>query len=347
MATLVRHALGRAALFLYRVCALFMLYAVLAGVLGYICVMGLYAVNTSWVAPVVISLSDDKSLSLTASLLATQSTIDTLTLDVQRQTDSVAEMKTHLATLLSLEPALAVAIVRENRHNAVALRELATLEAQKRSDNARALEGLDRIAELEASTNRELAAGLITKTEALAQLTSINQAHGVYTDSQIGEVLLKDNMFQKSPVDTRSLDILDRKAALRSQIAQLNTAIVLAGAQRDMESAQIQRLKSSLGAMVQTPYYVVRSEGTKTTFAFVPYDNKGGITIGVPVYDCYLKVVLCRAVGTVTQAFNSEEHGSHPIFRTDLRGFIIQLALDNQESAKSKTLFVNKKPLFL
>jgi hypothetical protein len=58
-----------------------------------------------------------------------------------------------------------------------------------------------------------------------------------------------------------------------------------------------------------------------------------------------LKVILCREVGTIKQVFTSEEHGSHPIFRTDLRGFLVQLDLDNQESAKSKTLFVNRKPL--
>jgi hypothetical protein len=58
-----------------------------------------------------------------------------------------------------------------------------------------------------------------------------------------------------------------------------------------------------------------------------------------------LKVLLCRNVGTIKHVFTSEEHGSHPIFRTDLRGFLVQLDLDNQEAAKSKTLFVNRKPL--
>jgi hypothetical protein len=284
---------------------------------------------------------------LTGSLLTAQITMETLALDVNRQNDSIAEMKNHLATLLDLEPALEVAIKQENKHNIVAGRELATLEVQKRADNARTREGLDRLMELEASTKGELTAGLITKTEAAAQLTAINQAQTVYTDSQIGVTLLRDNIFQKSTSDTRALDVLDKKAALQSQIAQLDIAIGLAEAQSHTESDHIEQLRSSIVPMTQTPYYIVKAEGKKATFAFVPYDNKAGIMIGASVYDCYLKVLLCRQVGTIKQVFTSEEHGSHPIFRTDLRGFFVQLDLDNQESAKSKTLFINRKPLLL
>src|SRR6202022_2638987 len=158
MGTMLQNALRKCVLFLYRVCAIFLLYAVLAGVLGYVGIMGLYAVNTSWIAPVVLSPADDKTLSLTASLLTTQSTMETLTLDVKRLNDSVAEMKSHLATLVGLEPELEVAIERENKYNAVAGVELASLEKQKRADILRTRAGLNRLIELEASTNAELGA---------------------------------------------------------------------------------------------------------------------------------------------------------------------------------------------
>ena len=139
--------------------------------------------------------------------------------------------------------------------------------------------------------------------------------------------------------------MLDRQAALKSQIAQLDMAIVQAEAQSHTESDHIEQLRSSIVPMTETPYYVVRAEGKKAAFAFVPYENRAGITIGASVYDCYLKVLLCLQVGTIKQVFTSEEHGSHPIFRTDVRGFFVQLDLANEESATSKTLFVNRKPL--
>jgi hypothetical protein len=68
--------------------------------------------------------------------------------------------------------------------------------------------------------------------------------------------------------------------------------------------------------------------------------------VGAPVYDCYLNMVACRKVGTVKQTFTGEEHAIHPIFRTDIRGFMVQMELDHPESAKSKTVFLNRKPLF-
>lgn len=342
---MLQNALRKCVLFLYRVFAIFLLYAVLTGVVAYVGVMGLYAINTSWISPVVLSPSDDKSLNLTEWLLTSQSTIENLTLDVKRQNDSVAEMKRHQSTLLALEPELELAMQRESKHNAVAGPELAKLGRRKHADNDRTLAVLSQLAEFEANTNKELAAGLITKKDATAQLASVNQVQMGYTDSQIGEVLLTDNILQKNTLDTKALDVLDKKAALQSQIAQLDIAIAVAQKQSQTESAYIERLKTAIAEMTQTPYYIVKSEGKIATFAFVPYDNKGAITAGATVYDCYLKVLGCRTVGTIKQVFPAEEHAAHPIFRTDMRGFLVQLDLANQESAKSKTLFVNRKPL--
>lgn len=344
---MLRKILRNAVLYLYRMFALVMLYAVLTGVLCFIGVMGLYAVNTSWIAPVVLSPSDDKSLSLTEWLLNTQSSIENLALDVKRQDENVAEMKSHRDSLLALEPEFAVAFKREAKHNVLTGKQLAKLEDQKRGDNVRTRALLDEIDEFERTTSKELDAGLITKKDAAAQLAAINQVHNGYTDNEIGAVLLKDNILQKSTTDTKALDVLDKMASLKSQIAQLDIEIAGAEKQARTESANIERLKAAVLSMTQTPYYIVKAEGKTATFAFVPYGNKSGVAIGDSVYDCYLQVVVCRTVGTVKKVFSGEEHTTHPMFRTDVRGFLVQLDLENQESAKSKTLFVNHKPLLL
>jgi hypothetical protein len=221
-----------------------------------------------------------------------------------------------------------------------------SLDKQKQADNAKTQAIMAQIKQVEAAIDKDLAAGLITKGDAATQRAALNQAQSSYTDSKIGEVLLTDSILEKTTTDTKSLDVLDKQAELISEIAQLDIAIAVAQKQISEETKQITRLKEALTTAKSTPYYLSVSGATAVYFAFVPYDNQNSAGPGSPVYDCYLNMILCRKVGTVKQIFAGEEHAIHPIFRTDIRGFLIQMQLDHTESAKSKTVFLNHKPLF-
>jgi hypothetical protein len=45
------------------------------------------------------------------------------------------------------------------------------------------------------------------------------------------------------------------------------------------------------------------------------------------------------------QIFPGEEAAIHPIFKTQIRGFFIQMNLDHADSAKSKAVFLGRKPV--
>jgi hypothetical protein len=66
---------------------------------------------------------------------------------------------------------------------------------------------------------------------------------------------------------------------------------------------------------------------------------------GSAVYDCYFNMVVCRKVGDVKQIFTGEQEAIHPIFKTQIRGFLIQMDLNGKESAKSRTVFLGRKPI--
>lgn len=330
---------------LYRIFAIVTLYAVLIGVLAYGFVMGFYAINTSWVAPVILSPSDDKSLDFTQKLVTSKQTLEDLNLDKKRLESNVAEMSGHRAALLALEPTLGTAIGREAAHNRTAGPQLSQLDQQKEADNLKTMGIMGQVQQVESAIDKDLAAGLITKGDAATQKAALNQAQSSFTDSRISELLLKDTVLEKTTSNTKSLDVLDKQAELRSEIAQLDIAINIAQKQIHEESQQIDRLKQALATAKQTPYYLSVSGGNKVYFAFVPYDNQGSVKVGAPIYDCYLDMIACRKVGTVKQIFPSEEHAIHPIFRSDMRGFLVQMDLDHPESAKSKTVFLNRKPM--
>jgi hypothetical protein len=338
--------LSRSVVTIYRVLGIFTLYLVLAGVLSYGFVMGFYALSTSWAAPVILSPSDDKSLDFTEKLVTSKQTLESLKVDKQRLESSIAEMNGHRAALLALEPELERAIAREAAHNRTAGPQLQQLDQQKQADNQKTLAVVAQVKEVEASIDKDLAAGLITKGDAATERAALNQAQSAYTDSKINELLLTDNILEKTTTDTKSLDVLDKQAELKSEIAQLDVALNVAAEQVREETQQVDRLRSAIDTAKQTPYYLSVSGKSPVYFAFVPYDNRASVAPGAPVYDCYLNMVACRKVGTVKQIFTGEEHAIHPLFRTDVRGFLVQLNLDRPESAKSKTVFLNRKPLW-
>ena len=80
-------------------------------------------------------------------------------------------------------------------------------------------------------------------------------------------------------------------------------------------------------------------------FAFVPYDNSASAVAGSAIYDCHLNMIACRKVGEVQQIFSGEQQAVHPIFKTQIRGILIQLNLSDGESAKSRTVFLGRKPM--
>lgn len=344
--SVIQPMLYKSVVTIYRIFAILTLYVVLGGVLAYGFVMGFYALNTSWAAPVILSPTDDKSLSFSEKLVTSRQSLEELNVDKKRLEEGVDEMNKHKTALLALEPELQAAIIREKKHNQATGPQLLELDKQKQTDNLKTQLVMAQVKEVEAAIDKDLAAGLITKGDAAAQRAALNQAQSSYTDSKIGEVLLTDSVLEKTTTATKSLDVLDKQAELISQIAQLDIAIGVAQKQLHEETQQIDRLKLALTTAKQTPYYLTVSGDSTVYFAFVPYDNQGNVSTGTAVYDCFLNMVVCKKVGAVKQVFAGEEHATHPIFKTDIRGFLVQMQLDHPESAKSKTVFLNRKPLF-
>jgi len=330
---------------LYRIFAIAVLYLVLFGILAYAWIMGFYAVNTSWAAPVILSAADEKSLDFREKLVTSQQTIEDLKVDSQKLQTGLTEMKDHRGALLALAPQLRDAIARENAHNRATGPELSQLDQQKQADNTKTQKVLAQLKEVESNINEDLAAGLITKGDAATQLSALNQAQGAYTDSRIAEILLTDSVLDKTTTNTNTLNVLEKQAELQSEVAQLDIAISVADKQLFEESRQIVRLREAITTAKQSPYYLNASGGQTLYFAFVPYDNQAHAVVGGPIYDCYLNMILCRNVGTVKQIFAGEEQAIHPIFKTQIRGFLIQMTLDHVESAKSKTIFLGRKPV--
>lgn len=339
----IKPAVNNSVLVLYRVFSIVSLYAVLAGVLVFAGVSAFYAVSTKWVAPLILSQSDKDSLDLTEKSVTTQNTIDDLSLDVGKLEATVSEAQAHRIALEKLRPAVDSAIARENQHKRETGPLLANLDEQKRIDDTRTQEVLKKAAEVDVAIDRDLEAGLISKTDAVQAKMLFVKSNGDLTDSKIAATLLKDTILEKTVPTTTYLETLEKKAELESEIATLQITIDTAQKQIATEKSQIATLSQALNTAKKSPLWAAMHG--RADVALVPYDNQATAQEGAPVYDCLLSFIVCRQVGTLKATFVGEQHAIHPIFRTDLRGFLVQLNLTDPEAAKSKTLFLGEKPL--
>ena len=329
----------------YRTVAAIVLFGVLFGVAGYGFYQAFYVASTSWVAPVLVSPSNDRILEMTSALVTSQQALDTVTLDRNRLEQSLTEMFREKTELLGLDSQLSSALKRQKSNNMTAGTELVQMNAQKRDDITTSAKLSSEIEATSDQIEKDRQAGLITKGEAAQQRASIAQFHNSLTDSKVEEILLRDSVRSKTTTDIDTLQVLSKRADLKAAVAQLVINISIGMQQLSTDKSQIVAMGRAIAVVKESPFYLATQGNGKLGFAFVPYENQAQAKPGALVYDCYLNMMVCRVVGTVKHVFSDEQHVIHPIFKTDIRGFFVRLELDNSESIKSKTLFLGRKPL--
>ncbi|HTB97985.1 MAG TPA: hypothetical protein VK716_13315 [Terracidiphilus sp.] len=337
--------LSRFILLSYRMVAIAALYAVLVGVLGYVALLAFYTVSTSWIAPTTVVPSDLESLGVEDKIVASQNALANLALDVTREELSVGDFNSQRSSLLVLEPILARAIQRTRSQNHAIGDELDRLGTEKQANLAQTGEALRRNSILADRVQKDLAAGLITRTEAAQEEMQLNQMRNSLTDGKIDEVVLRGTVLDKQATAESDVDALAKQVELRSKVATLDMEIVLARKEMASDQSEIDEIKHAMNTVRGAPYFEPANRQIAINLAFVPFANQGQIRNGAPVYDCYLNFVACRYVGSVAQVFPNEEKLQNPIFKTDMRGFLVQLDLNDPRAARSKTLFVGSKPL--
>lgn len=338
----LRTKLNAVLLATYRTLGMVVLYAVLAGVIAYIGMTGFYAMNSTWVAPFIITPTNDKILDMTGKLVESQQTLNALVVDRDRLQGSMADMERTKAELESLDSEFRRAIVIQQTGNRADAPDIAVLDAQKRSDNEETNRTLAQMHEAEAKINADLNAGLITSGDAAVLRVQLRATKNTFTDGKISEVLLRDVLRSKGPMYTTTADTLAKEAELKSTLTQLDVQIWSGMEQLKTDKSQIAVLEKAVSVAQRSPYYLATKGNVN--FAFAEYGTNH-VKEGRPVFGCFLNMIICHQVGTVERVFTDEESAVHPVFHTNIRGVLIQLNLNDPEAAKDTVLFLGRKPL--
>lgn len=341
----------------YRLLAIVLLSGVLLGASAWFAVTGLFQLNQSWAAPVLISKTHQRILQLTGDVFRTKQAAD----DLGVKTDSLqaenAVLVQEQEKLVDMIDRYTAAVLVQQTADKRMAGNLVALTVQKRVDDAKAVDVVAANALVNKSIDAELKAGLITAEAAARARAQIVNAQMTATNARLSTVALDRQVADltagaatlkgSASSSTVALDALARINHLQRELAEVQLKV----SRNEKELANKTREKAALDKILatleQNPYYRASLSEKSLPFAFVPYTNEDAAKVGMPMYSCYLRVIFCSKVGEIVAVHADEEKLRHPINNEDIRGFLVELKLDDELAAKDKVLFIGGGPLFL
>lgn len=341
----------------YRYLAIFLLSAVLFGAFSWFGVTGLFQMNKSWAAPILISKTHTRILSLTADAFRTKQAADDLSVKTAALRAENTELTKQQAALNDLVERYTSAVAAQKTSDRDMASRLATLGGAKRADDAKAAEMVKANTELAASIDRELAAGLITAEAAARARAQVVTVEMTATNARLSTAALDRQVHDlkgasmtltgTASSSTVALDALARIAQFQRELSEVQLKLARNNMELENKERELTQLNSILQTLAQNPYFRASKAERPMPFAFIPYTNESVAQVGQPVYSCYLRVIFCSKVGTITAVHSDEEKLRHPTNNEDIRGFLAELQLDDPLAAKEKVLFIGGGPLFL
>jgi hypothetical protein len=358
-------ALNKLLVTVYKFAGFGVLTIILLGLLSYLGTEAFYFVNTHWIVPTVLSPTDEHVLQLDAlssQEMAAKGAIVTKKLELQAQLQDaqrIVEMETAFQDAFRAAMSTDLA---DRRTELARLRGLLGKYASAKrtiQDSNEAFTGMQR-----------------------GQLGAQYQAHVIDADQMLqGNFELAQIAGSNLSLDERNVEIDTRAAQLERAVESLEGASDSAGGgrpthaqlsyeilhiKRDFDTSMLAAAKANddaealrksidtldaiitqhdklLDTIKNSPYEMAADRSM--TIAFVPYDNKGGVTAGQSVYGCALGFVWCKKVGNVTATIDGEVLGKHPLHNKDIRGVMVKLQLDDASSIERPVLHVGRKPL--
>jgi len=341
----------------YRWLAVLVLGAVLLAAACYFGMVLIYGVNKSWGAPVIMSKSSPRIVSMTAEVFRARQALDTLKLGLSSAAQARTALVTQKEWLADLIARYEDSLQAQKRVDQALTGKLGRLASEKRSVDAKTAKVVKANRVLAESIDKELRAGLITEEAAARARSQIVSAEAALNTGLIGTASLENQVSELTygirtidgaATSPKALESLARLNVLKRELTEVDLKLTSLDAEAAVKTTERKELETFLEKLTSSPYYLA-AYGAQSVhqFAFVPYENEDSVEVGAPVYSCLLEVLLCSKVGVVKAVTHDEEKGRHPVFQRDIRGFLVDLELTDKDAAKERVLFFGGRPLFL
>ena len=341
---------GKVVVSSYRTLGFAILTIIVALLVGYLVEQIFYYTSHSWVAPTVVSPSDEKIVALRTEQAAQQNQRDKIVAeldDADRAIVAEGAFQTDFAAAIRSDLAGRKAAL--GRVQSLAGAANATRHAILATNTDYAGMSADRM-------QKELAAGLIDRTGALAgsyQLAQISNANlslaerEAELDGQAADLKAQatalDGLLAGSAAGTVALGYDVLKIKHDYQTSKL--ALARATETREVMKRSLARQDAILAGLAESAY--LRALDDHALVAAVPYENVAHVEAGTPLYACRIGMIVCRQVGKVIAVLPGEVQFKHPKRDAQQRGQLVELAVTDPEAARDTVLFGGGAPLGL
>jgi hypothetical protein len=338
---------------MYRITMATILLVIVVGVMSYLFLMGFYAVNRNWSAPIVLSPTQEKVLAYQPQVSALEAALLKNRVDLATAAEKYRVINEQIIDTRALIERFNTAAHSESRALAWTEVDIRSALGRKRIDSVQTEKAAADAKSMLASIDTDLVVGLITKDQAMSRRLNIQSAMNAITDSRISEITLGEQARVAAAASRTlgggqasslaALQSLTNEAQLRMTLAQAMVDADTARQSMDQLRATVANAERVLGVAKRSPYYLALTRSVPVVF--VQYDNLANATPGAPVFDCYLQVVACRRVGTIEHVYDAEEYARQPLFKTDIKGRFARVLFSVKAAEQSPVVFIGHKPL--
>jgi hypothetical protein len=349
----------------YRTVGFVVLTTILLGLLSFLFTRVFYLFNRSWIAPTLLSATDERMVRLNSEivhqsmqrdrLLVERTTLEVGFRDAQRRADMGASIRESL-TLAALNEAKARRGERRRLHELSG-----TLDTVRNQ----VVEATRQFSDVSRKTlDEQFQAGLTTRDRYVSgglQLGQLAQTNLALAEKASDLAARREQMKREADaLVSATLGSAPGAAhlnvdGLRLRQDFVRSALDVAKAQDEIKAytealatmdRSIARYGDLLKVLAEDP--LLKALSGSITLAFVPYENLAQARAGAPVFACRLDMLACRKVGQVNQILPGEVSQHSPVESKNARGLMLEITLqDGGHAAQNQVLFLHHAPFWL
>jgi hypothetical protein len=349
----------------YRTVGFVVLTTILVGLLSFLFTRVFYLFSRSWIAPTLLSATDERIVRLNAEIVHQNTQRDRLLVERTSLEVGLSDAQRRVDMGAALSEALTRAALNEARARRGEGRRLNALAGTLDAVRNQVVEATRQFSEVSRKTlDEQFQAGLTTRDRyvtgglQLGQLAQTNLALAEKTSDlaarreqmkREAEALLSATVSSDPGSAHLNVD------ALRLRQDFVRAALDVAKARDEIKGytealatmdRSIARYGDLLKVLSEDP--LLKALGGNLTMAFAPYENLPQVHPGAPVFGCRLDMLLCRKVGQVNQILPGEVSQHSPVESKNERGRMLEVTLqDGGHAARNQVLFLNHAPFWL